>query len=206
MQPHEAQQSDISPMQVLADGLRALDESDIVSIKHRNHLRQQLLKKQVQRVVDMRRERLWVCFRIVERRYRQTFMVALLEKYSTWFLESDEDLERDIVGAVLRIQSIFRGGMARIAMSSKLVAWGNRAKRGSTSEEEMTAVLLEPTPEKSAVEMAKDDALYRANSKKPSFAKVSRRLSEFIFSKSEATRTDTTGTSKHRRKQKGRLS
>lgn len=120
-----------SPVEALKQGIAQLEQSEITSLRERQKLRKAMLREQMQQVIDQRREQLWATFRVLERKHREKLIAAMLEKYAVWFLRSDEQLEQEIVKAVLKIQAVFRGGMARIVMSTKLATMANRAKRES---------------------------------------------------------------------------
>ena len=91
--------------------------------------RKKVLNEAIQVAVDMSREELWVGLRTLERKHRSQLVASILEKYAQWFLITNEHIEQEILNAVLRIQAVFRGNLARLVMSTKMVNWGNRAKR-----------------------------------------------------------------------------
>ncbi len=118
-----------SPKSALKTSLEALDSADgVKSVAKRNKIRKALLQHEIQRAVDLHREKMWMRFRSLERRHRERLMVVLLDKYATWFLRSGARMEQDILKAVLKIQKVYRGNLARIAMSAKLVGKANKAR------------------------------------------------------------------------------
>ena len=118
-----------SPKQALASSLEVLDSSDeIKGLADRNQIRKALLQHEIQRAVDLHREKMWVKFRTLERRQRERLMVALLDKYASWFLRRSERMEEEILQAVRKIQKVYRGNLARIAMSAKMVAKAKKAR------------------------------------------------------------------------------
>mmetsp|Transcript_13974 Transcript_13974/g.22831 ORF Transcript_13974/g.22831 Transcript_13974/m.22831 type:complete len:185 (-) Transcript_13974:19-573(-) len=119
----------MEPLAALQHGIKCLNEFNITSLKEREAIRQMLLKTQIQRVVDMKREQLWLQFRIFERKYREQVMKVMLDKYASWFIVTEADRERDIMNTVIKLQAVFRGGMARIVMTSKALAWKRRASQ-----------------------------------------------------------------------------
>ncbi|GBG25239.1 Potassium voltage-gated channel protein Shaw [Hondaea fermentalgiana] len=120
---------DLEPANALVEGLRALDDQGISSLRERSQLREAILQRQLQRVIDSRREKLWHDVRMLERKFREELVSGMLGRYSSWFVRSDEELEADILQAVLRIQRVVRGGLARLVYSSKLVAFKEQAHR-----------------------------------------------------------------------------
>lgn len=120
---------DLPPRVALLEGFRALEEAQIMSLKQRNKLRQIMLQRQMQRIVDRRREKLWLECRILERKFRQDIIQGIIERYSTWFIKSDDEFEQEILQAVLRIQRVIRGGMARVVYSTKMVAYREQVRK-----------------------------------------------------------------------------
>jgi hypothetical protein len=113
---------DLEPAMALAKGLQALDEKRVTSMAERQRVRHAHLQAQMLRVVDRRREKLFVDIRHVRRKYSNKVLKGVIERYATWFMATEAEIERDVVKAVVRIQAVYRGGVARVNIAKGLVS------------------------------------------------------------------------------------
>jgi hypothetical protein len=113
---------DLEPALALAKGLQALDENRVTSMAERQRVRHDHLQAQMLRVVDRRREMLFVDMRHVRRKYSSKVLKGVIERYATWFMATEAEIERDVVKSVVRIQAVYRGGVARVNIAKGLVS------------------------------------------------------------------------------------
>jgi len=118
--------------------VRDLDELGDRRLSARQEQRLEMLRLQTHRLISFHRKRLWARVRELERRHRERVNKKLVHKYVQWFMETDQDRDRALEEAALRIQAVFRGARTRFTQKVKMVALGRRLRRGVVEEGEET--------------------------------------------------------------------